>query len=121
MKNLDIAYKEWARRAPLYLTHKQSFEGGIKYALDNLWKDAQSDDLPEIDREVIALVRVFPEGHDDLLKVSFAHRPPLYWEGKSLLTGEMTRREPMRFGKGGWNIPDVVWWLDLDLPKKATV
>lgn len=74
-----------------------------------LWKPADGDDLPEIDREVIALLS---NG-----KVVYAHRPQEYWDGKNIATGEVTRHYPVRYDKGNWNIPDVKWWLDLDLPK----
>jgi len=69
------------------------------------WKDAQGDDLPEIDREVIALL--------DNGKVVFAHRPPEYWDGKNIITGKVTRNYPKTYDKGGWNIPNVKWWLDV--------
>ena len=71
------------------------------------WKDAQGDDLPEIDMEVIALL--------DNGKVVFAHRPPEYWDGKDIVTGKVTRYYPKTYGKGGWNIPDVKWWLDCNM------
>ena len=72
------------------------------------WKDAQGDDLPEIDREVIALL--------DNGKVVFAHRPPKYWDGKDIDTNKVTRYYPKTCDKGDWNIPDVKWWLDCSLP-----
>lgn len=87
----------------------RSFIAGAEWVLNNLWKPANGDDLPEIDREVIALLE---DG-----KGVFAHRPPEYWDGKNIITNEVTRYEPKRYDKGGWNIPDVKWWLDLDLPK----
>lgn len=74
----------------------------------NLWKNAQGDDLPEIDREVIVLLN---NG-----KVVFAHRPSEHWDGKNIDTGKVTRHYPKTYGKGGWNIPDAKWWLDLKLP-----
>ena len=76
----------------------------------DFWKDAQGDDLPEIDREVIALLE---NG-----KVVFAHRPPERWYGRNL-DGEEHVFEPKTYDKGEWNIPNVVWWLDLDLPIKG--
>lgn len=76
----------------------------------NLWKPADGDDLPEIDREVIALLN---NG-----KVVFAHRPPEYWDGKNTITGKVTRHYPKTYGKGGWNIPNIVYWLDVELPKE---
>ena len=78
--------------------------------LDSLWKPADGDDLPEIDREVIALL--------DNDKVVFAHRPPEFWDGKNIITGEVTRYYPKTYGKGGWNIPNIIYWLDVDFPKE---
>jgi len=76
----------------------------------NLWHDAQGDYLPKFDREVIVLTT---NG-----KVFFAHRPDPqgYW-GRSVIHGEMEHFTPQTYGKGGWNIPDVEWWLDCPLPK----
>lgn len=74
------------------------------------WKDAQGDDLPEIDREVVALL--------DNGKVVFAHRPPEYWDGKNIVTGKVTRNYPKTYDKGGWNIPNIKYWLDVELPKE---
>ncbi len=88
------------------------------------WKPADGKDLPEIDREVIALVGLCgsfeiqnEEPHVLSYKVVFAHRPPEYWDGTNILTNETTRYYPKTYDKGGWNIPDVKWWLDLELPK----
>ena len=75
-----------------------------------IWKPADGDNLPEIDREVIALL--------DNGKVVFAHRPPEFWDGKDIVTGKVTRYYPKTYDKGGWNIPDVKWWLDCLLPKE---
>ena len=72
------------------------------------WKDAQGDDLPDIDKEVIALL--------DNGKVVFAHRPPEYWDGKNIVTGKVTRYYPKTYDKGGWNIPNVKYWLDCSMP-----
>ena len=84
-----------------------AFKAGSKWQKENLWKPADGDDLPIIDREVIAL---FDNG-----KVGFAHRPPEYWDGKNIVTGKVTRNYPKTYDKGGWNIPDVKWWLDCSL------
>lgn len=64
------------------------------------WKDAQGKDLPEIDREVIAL-----EQHKSgYMKVVYAHRPnPNGYE--------------KIYDKGGWNIPNLKYWLDYPLPE----
>ena len=77
---------------------------------ENLWKPADGEDLPEINREVIALL--------GWGKVVFAHRPPEFWDGKDIVTGKVTRNYPKTYDKGGWNIPDVKYWLDVELPKE---
>ena len=75
----------------------------------HLWKDAQGDDLPEIDREVIVI--------DIHGKVSYGHRPdPKGFDCKNIDTGKVEHLEPMTYDKGGWNFPDIRYWLDLDLP-----
>ncbi len=73
------------------------------------WKSADGDELPEIDREVIALTT---RG-----KVVFAHRPVESYVGKDIFTGKKTIRRPIRYGKGGWNADDILWWLDVEIPK----
>ena len=78
--------------------------------IKNFWHDGQGDDLPEIDREVIVLCSI---GHN--YKVAFGHRPnPEGWDGRNILTDEVTHYTPQTYN--GWNIPDVEWWLDLELP-----
>lgn len=89
--------------------YKQGVIDGAKWQKEHLWKPADGDDLPIIDREVIALL--------DNGKVVFAHRPPEFWDGKDIVTGKVTRNYPKTYDKGGWNIPDVKYWLDVDLPK----
>lgn len=79
-----------------------------KWKTEHLWKHADGNDLPIIDREVIALL--------DNGKVVFAHRPPEYWDGKDIVTGKVTRNYPKTYDKGGWNIPNVKWWLDCQIP-----
>lgn len=75
------------------------------------WKSANGDDLPEIDREVIALLN---NG-----KVVFAHRPYKgKYIGKNLTTGNIETFENQTYDKGDWNQPDVKWWLDVELPKE---
>ena len=97
----------------LYAKHQQKpFIDGALWAdkhPQNLWHDAQGDDLPEIDREVIVLCE---NG-----KVCFGHRPnPDGWDGRNILTDEINHYTPQTYNKGGWNIPDVKWWLDVKLP-----
>ena len=75
------------------------------------WKLADGSELPAIDREVIALTT---EG-----KVVFAHRPKESWTGKNIVTGEVTTYHTERYGAGGWNWPDIKWWLDIDIPMRG--
>lgn len=97
-------------------SNREAFKAGAQWQKENLWKNAQGDDLPEIDREVIVLYQPYPcEGNE--YAVSFAHRPPERWYGRNL-DGEEHVFEPKTYDKGEWNIPNVVWWLDLDLPIK---
>lgn len=89
--------------AEIYSVIAQSkFKEGAEWADSHAWKPADGDDLPEIDREVIALVEEF--GH---YKVVFAHRPNL----------ELPVMVAITYDKGDWNIPDVKWWLDIEVPK----
>ena len=90
--------------------YRQGVMDGAKWQKEHLWKPADGDDLPEIDIEVIALL--------DNGKVVFAHRPPEYWDGKNIVTGKVTRHYPKTYDKGGWNIPNIVYWLDIELPKE---
>ena len=72
---------------------------GAEWADKTAWEPADGDDLPEIDREVIALAE-----ENGCYKVVFAHRPK-------------HNGDVYCFGKGSWNQPNVKWWLDLELPK----
>ena len=89
------------------------FIHGAQWKENHLWKPADGDDLPEYDREVIVLTQPYPlEGSE--FAVSFAHRPdPKGWDGKSITTGEVEHYTPKTYNKGGWNIPNVKWWLDV--------
>lgn len=92
------------------------FKKGAQWNKENIWKPADGNDLPEIDREVIVLYQRYPlEGNE--YAVGFAHRPREFWDGKNVLTGEVTRYYPKRYDKGEWNSPNIKWWLDLELPK----
>ena len=91
--------------------YTQGVKDGAKWKKEHLWKPANGDDLPEIDIEVIALLN---NG-----KVVFAHRPHKgKYIGKSLTTGNIEAFENKTYGDGGWNVPHVVWWLDIELPKE---
>ena len=89
-----------------------------KWQKEHLWKPADGDSLPEYDREVIVLTQSYPlEGSE--FAVSFAHRPdPKGWDGKSITTGKVEHYTPKTYGKGGWNILNVKYWLDIELPKE---
>lgn len=93
---------------------EQAFEDGLTERDKHLWKDAQGDDLPEIDREVIALIDYAGNGY---YKVAFAHRPdPERKVSTSLLTGKKSYIQAKTYDKGGWNQPHVKFWMDFNLP-----
>ena len=93
---------------------EQAFEDGLTERDKHLWKDAQGDDLPEIDREVIALIDYAGNGY---YKVVFAHRPdPERKVSTSLLTGKKSYIQAKTYDKGGWNQPNVKFWLDVTIP-----
>lgn len=99
----------------------EMFRYGAKWQKANLWKPADGDDLPEIDKEVIVLVGIKNPVTTDSMwgcEVAFAHRPnPDGWDGKSITTGKVEHYDVQTYDKGGWNIPDVKYWLDCELPK----
>ena len=91
--------------------------------MKELWKSAEGPDLPIFDREVIVLIKYSTQRniHDkeySTYRVGFAHRPPEYWDGKNIITGKVTRNYPKTYDKGGWNIPNVKYWLDCSMPKE---
>ena len=70
-------------------------------------------------REVVVFTQNFPDDAG-IMRVSIAHRPnPDGWDGKSITTGKVEHYTPKTYDKGGWNQPDVVYWLDVDLPKET--
>lgn len=88
------------------------FDNDIEYVHGGAWHDAESDDLPPYDKEVIVLRR-----DGDFRMICFAHRPnPNGYDCKSVLTGEIYHYNAETFGKG-WNIEHVKWWLNVELPK----
>ncbi len=86
----------------------KAYKAGVNWRQKHLWHDAQGDDLPAIDREVIAL-----QGR----KVVFAHRPYKYTKVWNEDLGEKQIVEVMRYDKGGWNMEGVTYWLDAPLPE----
>ena len=101
----------WAKR--------EAFKEGATWLQSNAWIDAQGDDLPEYDREVIVLLdRWNGVELGENMRVGFAHRPnPKGWNGKSLTTGKYEHFDVQTYGKGGWNGDGVKYWLDIELPK----
>ena len=98
-----------------------AFIAGAKWKNENLWKPADGEDLPEIGREVVAFQEIFPTKVDapSLFKIVVAHRPnPEGYDGKSIATGEVEHYTPKTYDKGGWNIPNVKYWLDCLMPKE---
>ena len=109
----EMADDNWKQRAE----YVKGCKDGAVWRQGGLWKDAQGDDLPDIDREVIVLAQVLPKDKSSL-KVCFGHRPnPKGWDGKDFFTGKIHHHNVQTYGKGGWNQPNVVYWLDLNLPK----
>lgn len=96
----------------------RAFVDGANWKKTHLWKPANGDDLPEIDREVVVFTQNFPDDAE-IMCVAIAHRPnPDGWDGKSLSTGKVEHYTPKTYGKGGWNIPDVKFWLDCLIPEE---
>jgi len=81
-----------------------------KWQKQNLWKSADGNDLPEKDREVIVLCE---DG-----RVTFGHRPFEKFITWPIGYGRTEEHEIETYGKGGWNIPNVKYWLDVELPKE---
>ncbi len=98
-----------------------AFKAGAEWKVNSLWKDAQGDDLPEIDREVVAFQTITNDELFEMegaLRVVIAHRPnPNGWDGKSLSDGKVEHYTPKTYDKGGWNMPDVKYWLDAPIPE----
>lgn len=87
-----------------------AFVQGALWADAHLWKSADGDDLPEIDREVI----VFTQTERQYPKVAIAHTMPM---------GDWKQFDGNRYylernGEVGWSLPDVKIWLDCNLPLK---
>ena len=107
-----------------YAHPELAFKAGAKWQKENLWKSAEGSDLPIFDREVIVLINYNTQCniHDEeypTYRVGFGHRPnPDGWDGKNIDTNEVTHYTPKLYDKGGWNVPDIAYWLDVELPKE---
>ena len=77
-----------------------------EWVLNNLWKPADGEDLPEVGREVVVFTQNFPDDAG-IMKVGIAYRPD-----------PKEHYIPKTYGNSGWNIPDVKFWLDVELPKE---
>ena len=121
-KNHAVERYRTTRNRELAEKCKWSFKTDAEWQKKHLWRDAQGDDLPDIDKEVIALEGIVDPTATDCLcgyKVIFAHRPATEgYDGKSITTGETEHYTPKTYGEGGWNIPNIVYWLDVELPKE---
>ena len=95
-----------------------------KWQKEHLWKPADGDDLPEIGREVIVLIKDSVQRNIHakeylIYRIGFGHRPnPDGWDGKNIDTDEVTHYTPKLYDKGGWNAPNIAYWLDIELPKE---
>ncbi len=67
---------------------------------EELWRPADGEQLPPIDKEVVALVWT---DYPPLYRVVFAHRVD-------------PDGDAFGYGIGGWDIPRVKYWLDAELP-----
>ena len=108
-EDLEVAAEEWDES----LYRSDAFKAGAQWQKNHFWKSADGNDLPEYDREVIAILD-YDFGH---YKVVYAHRPnPNGWNGTNIDTEEKEHFEPEIYDKGGWNQPHVLYWLDAKLP-----
>lgn len=72
------------------------------------WYDAQGDNLPDYGKEVIVLEKI--EGGS--FRVCFGHRP----NPKEYVVVDGEKYYAQTYGKG-WNLPNLAWWLDVELPE----
>ena len=112
---------DWMIENPTWHDVEDACKLGANWQKENLWKSANGDDLPEIDREVIVLIKYNAQRniHDEeypTYRVGFGHRPnPDGWDGRNIDTNEVTHYTPKLYDKGGWNAPDIAYWLDYNI------
>ena len=103
------------KASQLYPKHQQKvFVDGVLWGdrnPQNHWHDAQGDDLPPIDKEVIVL--------RNNEQIAFGHRPNPDGEVWKHPDGTLEHVYFETYGKGGWNIPNIKWWCDINLPKEG--
>ena len=113
----EAKYQEIIETAIHHAYHNGRLEMKEKM-MAKLWKPADGDDLPEYEREVVVFTQNFPDDAG-MMRVAIGHRPnPDGWDGKSLSTGKVEHYTPKTYDKGGWNIPNIIYWLDVELPKE---
>lgn len=97
------AYRVWREFLIKGLPIMKRLIDGSRMRENLTWHPADGKKLPRIDRKVIALA-----AHGDKLEVVFACRPnPRGSDGKN----------PILYDIGRWNMPDIKYWLDVELPK----
>ena len=120
--NAYIGYAPEVDESSSVYGKRQAFKSGTKWQKEHSWKSADGDDLPEYEQEVIALEGIVDPTATDCFcgyKVVFAHRPtPEGYDGKSIATGVVGHYTPKTYGEGGWNVPNIAYWLDVELPKE---
>ncbi len=96
-----------------------AFQGGALWMESKAWELA-SRRLPEIDREVVVLadisnkmgIRPRELQGEPCYQICFAHRV----DPNSFVKIEGKEYHPEGYGKGGWNIEGVKYWLDIPHP-----
>lgn len=96
-----------------------AFQGGALWMESKAWELA-SRRLPEIDREVVVLadisnrmgIRPRELQGEPCYQICFAHRV----DPNSFVKIEGKEYNPEGYGKGGWNIEGVKYWLDIPHP-----
>ncbi len=126
MKQSTIKRAAKAASAIIHLTSKDEDEAIVNaFTGGALWREAKawelvSRRLPEIDREVVVLadisnrmgIRPRELQGEPCYQICFAHRV----DPNSFVKIEGKEYHPEGYGKGGWNIEGVKYWLDIDLP-----
>lgn len=110
---LEYCDDSWEEKTDIDYVER-AFMAGIEWAdkhPQSHWHDAQGDDLPPIDKEVIVLRN---NG-----QIAFGHRPNPDGEVWKHPDGTLEHVHFKTYGKGGWNIPNAKWWCDINLPKEG--
>lgn len=107
------------------MAYNAYLEGCAFGAMEAMWHEDTNDEsiLPPYDEEVISLVAEKDKsGRTIGYRIAFAHRPdPNGWDGKNVLTGEVSHYTPKVYGKGGWNGEISLWMKKPPLPKEYDI